>query len=187
MKSVLEHTYFLFTRDSNSNLTKFLGPVFDEEIEQYKVESFDNHKNVEALDEETFKLIYSDDYLKDFDNNWTDYVACLFDKLELDFDIIVVGQSDDPDLDIEEEEDNDPSEFYDGEELIIIHDLCAIKREENDLCIQFHFESDSTHAAILVLEMQKYCQDLFEITILKPSQEEIDQYYKDKLKETYLN
>ncbi len=177
-----KHTYFLFTKNKEGNIIDFSGPLFDDEVEQCRIEYFENLHDVDSLQEETFKILYNDDYLRDFHNNWTDYIGCLLDKLELDFDMIGVS--------IDEEEEDPEAENFDFElddEVIVVYNICTIKKNDDVITIQFNFEAKPYDVANLMLNLHKYCLDVIEVEIFKDTEEEEIKYFNEKLNDIYLN
>lgn len=141
--------YVLYIQDENKEIIDFIGPLLDEEIPITLVEYFYNRKDVEILQESIFKMLYKHEYIIDFKNNWIDYVICLLDSLHYKADILEVKENEDDEV----------------KEIIVIYDVGIICQIDDSLIIQLFDNTSMFFAADCVLNITKYCFDVFDVNI----------------------
>src|SRR5579872_3908926 len=78
-------TYIMFQRNKEGDIIEIVGPIFEPEFENCRLQFFDDSLEIQTMDETMFKHIYPAEYLDHFAINWTDYISGHLEAAEIPF------------------------------------------------------------------------------------------------------
>lgn len=78
-------TYIMFQKSLDGDIVEIVGPIFENEFEQYKEQFFDDSLEVQIMFENMFRHIYPSEYLNEFSINWCDYISSHLEASDLPF------------------------------------------------------------------------------------------------------
>lgn len=194
--------FYLFIRNKQtSEIEDLMGPIYEESIEKLQNEYFENDPAVEILNEETFKIIYQQDYEANFLDNWADqifyYLHSKFNDLDLQVTTFAIGENDSVE---EMDSQKEYSESTEYEDILLIGRVGILKYDyiNSKILLFANIDADATLTSQLALEVFKYCHHVVDFEVSEHyyetekgevynEQDAIDKFYNDNLFVTNLN
>lgn len=170
--------FYLFKRERGSETVgDLVGPIQESQIANLKLKYFENDTDVEILNEETFKLLYFDDFIDNFKALWAEQLQVYLAEMNIEsHEALYILNDDGTFSEIEEEKEDE----YDENTTIIEHllipevGLIYIDPEADGLRFQILLSADPVLAGQIACKMAKFTQGVMEFNIDEHIYEDLD-------------